>query len=127
MMQLKNSGGLRFIRRGHVADSIAEYDGQMKTIYAAGSLYERATDAAILATHEVLDYTVFFDTAYWKKGRLSTALLPLLSEDRRSQHIMFNKIEFEIGATKNYLENLRRRVPFMVRMIGYLQKEYDLE
>src|SRR3978361_239314 len=29
MMQLKNSGGLRLIRRAHVADSIAKYDFEM--------------------------------------------------------------------------------------------------
>jgi Clavanin len=127
MMQLKNSGGLRFIRKGHVADSIAEYDNQMKGITGAGLLYLKGTDAALLATHEVLDYTIYFDPAYLENGQLSTHVLPpLLTEDRRSIHIMFNKIEFEIGATANYLNNLRERIPFMVRMITYLRKEYDL-
>ena len=127
MMQLKNSGGLRYIRRGHVADSIAEYDNQMKTIQAAGDLYLKGTDAGLNASHEVLDYTVFVDTAYWNKGSRSRDLLPLLAEDRRTQRFMFNKIEFEVGATKNYLTNMRDRIPFMKRMIAYLKKEYDIE
>jgi hypothetical protein len=127
MMQLKNSGGLRYIRRGHVADSIAEYDNQMKSIQTAGDLCVKGTDAGLNASHEVLDYSVFLDTSYWNKGNRSRDLLPLLAEDRRSQRFMFNKIEFEVGATKNYLTNMRDRIPFMGRMIAYLKKEYDIE
>ena len=39
MMQLKNGGGLRLIRRDHVADSIALYDNEVKDVLAAGELY----------------------------------------------------------------------------------------
>ncbi len=35
MQQLKNSGGLRMVRKDHVADSIARYDYELKIIYAA--------------------------------------------------------------------------------------------
>lgn len=127
MMQLKNSGGLRYIRRGHIADSIAEYDNEMKAIQGAGDLYVKGTDAGLNASHEVLDYSIFFDTAFWNGGSRSRDLLPLLAEDRRSLHVMFNKIEFEVGATKNYLNNMRDRAPFMARIIAYLKKEYDIE
>ena len=127
MLQLKNSGGLRLIRKDHVADSIGQYDNEMKYIYAAETMYQNGTDAALLATQEILDYTVANDSTYEKGGRLAGALLPLLSDDDRKVRWMFNKIDYEIGATRNYLNNMRRRFPFMVRMIGYLQKEYDIE
>jgi hypothetical protein len=127
MMQLKNSGGLRFIRKDHVSDSIARYDSELKDIYGAEELYMKASDAAVAATQEVLDYTIYSDTAYYRSGRLGSALLPFLSDDPRKIHWMFNKIEYEIGGTKNYLNNIYGRLPFMTRLIGYLQKEYDLE
>jgi hypothetical protein len=65
MMQLKNSGGLRFIRRDHVADSIARYDIEMKSIYAAEDMYTKGSDAAILDTQEIVDYTIYEDSSYW--------------------------------------------------------------
>ena len=38
MMQLKTSG-LQFIKKDHVADSIASYDVKLKIVYAAEDIY----------------------------------------------------------------------------------------
>ncbi|HXB91184.1 MAG TPA: hypothetical protein VNU72_02800 [Puia sp.] len=127
MMQLKNSGGLRLIRRDHVADSIAQYDSQVKAIYGAEEMYMTSSDAAESATQEVLDYTIYTDTAYWRNGHLAKALLPFLSDDPKKIRWMFNKIEYEVGGTQNYLTNIRERLPSINRLIHYLQREYDIE
>ena len=70
MLQLTNSGGLRFIRKGHIADSIAKYDIEMKAIYAAENLYTNATNLGILATHELFDYTIFLTPLILKMANL---------------------------------------------------------
>ncbi len=127
MMQLKNSGALRLIRRDHVADSIAQYDGEVKSIYAAEGLYMTSSDAAVSAAQEVLDYTLYSDTALWHSGHPAKVLLPLLSEDPKKIRWMFNKIEWEVGGTQNYLTNIRDRMPYIDRLIPFLQKEYDIE
>jgi len=126
MQQLKNSGGLRFVRKTHVADSIARYDNEMNAIYSAGTIYTNATDLAILASHEVLDYSVYFDTTYFKEHKFTGKPLPLLTTDVIKQKLFFNKVDYEIGATRNYLNNLSERKPFMISLLIFLKKEYHL-
>ena len=128
MMQLKNGGGLRLIRRDHVADSIALYDNEMKDVFEAGQLYREAYIAGMQAADEVIDYTVFNNPAYdevWKGA--PKVLLPLVTEDKQKTQVFYNKINFEIGATNNYIQNMKDRLPNMVRLIAFLQREYDLD
>ena len=63
-LQLTYSGGLRLIKKDHVADSIAEYASRLKNVYGAEGLYSKATEAATMAAHEVLDFTVVYDSIY---------------------------------------------------------------
>jgi cell division protein FtsB len=128
MMQLKNGGGLRLIRRDHVADSIALYDNEIKDVLAAGELYREAFVAGLDAAEQIIDYTAYNDPAYedvWHGA--PKVLLPLVTEDPQKIHLFYNKIDFEIGATRNYINNMKDRLPIMVRLIGFLQREYDLE
>jgi hypothetical protein len=126
MLQLKNSGGLRFMRKGHVADSIAMYDTEISSLYAAGTLYTNATNLAILATHDVMDYSIFFDSSYYQNKTFTGKPLPFLTYDPLVIKKLFNKIDFEIGATRNYLNNLHDRLPIAERLIAYLQRTYSL-
>jgi hypothetical protein len=127
MMQLKNSGGLRYIRHSHVADSIARYDLEMRGIYAAEAPYSKAINDAIEATQELLIHTLMYDTSYFKNGRYSDKELPLLTTDPQKLKIFFNRITEERAWTHNYLDNLQERLPYATRLIGFLKKEYDVE
>ena len=127
MLQLTNSGGLRFIKKDHVADSFAMYDIEMKAIYAAGNLYNSATNLGILATHELFDYTILYDTAYFKDGKFTNKYLPLLSDDNNKLKSFYNKLDFEIGATNNYIINLQSRLPITISLIHFLPEKYQLE
>ena len=128
MMQLKNGGGLRLIRRDHVADSIALYDNELKDVFAAGELYREAYTEALQATQEVIDYTVYNDSAYEEVWHGKPALLlPLVTEDPQKIHLLYNKIDFEIGATRNFINNLQELLPGAIRLIGFLQQKYDLD
>ncbi len=126
MMQLKTSG-LQFIRKDHVADSIAAYDNNTKIVYAAEDLYIKATDAALMATQQVIDYSVANDTANNSNGILKNIELPIYIDDKTSLPRFFNKVNFEIGGTVNYLNNINRVLPYTERLIAYLKKEYNIE
>jgi hypothetical protein len=126
-LQLTNSGGLRLIKKDHVADSIAEYAAQLKNIYGAEGLYAKATDAATMAAHEVLDYTFIYDSSYYKNGNFTGRFIPLISEDHQRMKILFNKISFERAATQNYINKLNSLQPFLSDFIIYLQKQYPNE
>jgi hypothetical protein len=127
MMQLKNSGGLRLIKHEHVADSIAKYDMEMRAIYAAEAPYGKAIYDALDATEELLIFTWYKDTSYYKNGAFTNKELPLLNDDVKKIKIFFNKISDEQGWTQNYISNLQGRLPFAIRLIAYLKKEYGIE
>jgi len=126
MVQLKNEG-LRLIHKNHVADSIARYDNEIKVIYAAENLYNTVTETAIMATREVLNYAIYYDSSYYRDGHLTDKLIPLLSEDAGKLKLLFNKVDLEIGGTKNYIYNLQIRLPLIIRLIEFLKKEYHIK
>ena len=84
--------------------------------------------AGLNAAQEVIDYTAYNDPVYegvWKGA--PAVLLPLLTEDPQKIHLLYNKIDFEIGATRNYINNMNDRFPILIRLIGFLQREYDID
>lgn len=127
MMQLKTSG-LEFIRKDHVADSIAAYDNNTKIVYAAEDLYTKATDEGLMATQQIIDYSVANDTANNNgDGTLKNITLPIYIDDKTSLPRFFNKINFEIGGTINYINNINRVLPYAERLIAFLKKEYNIK
>jgi len=126
-LQLTYSGGLRLIKKDHVADSIAEYAARLKNIYGAEGVYAKATEAATMAAHEVLDFTVVYDSIYYKLDRPTGAFIPLISEDKQKVKLLYNKISFERAATENYVRELISLKPFLWGFIAYLQEQYPNE
>jgi hypothetical protein len=53
--------------------------------------------------------------------------LPFISNDPQKIKMLFNMVDYEIGAAKNYVMNIKRRLPFAIRLISFLEKEYDLK
>ena len=110
-----------------MADSIAEYATRLKNIYGAEGLYTKATEAATMAAHEVLDFTVVYDSIYFKLDRPTGVFIPLISEDKQKVKLLYNKISFERAATENYLKELNSLKPFLAGFIAYLQERYPDE
>ena len=122
MTQLKNSGGLQFIKRAHVADSISKYDQEVRGIYAAEAPYTKYTDYATEAMTDVLHFNLKKSAdGSWGNAK---ERYPLISQDPQRVQIFFNKIKLERGWTQNYVKNLEERVPFMNNLITLLKKEY---
>jgi hypothetical protein len=129
MMQLKNSDGFRYIRRPHVADSIANYDNVLKYVYSSEELYVKASQEAMEAAAETIDFSVGRDSTFMKSGeRWNPGVMPpLLSTDPQKIHQLFNKMDLAWGWTDNYIRNMKERLPTARRLIAFLQKEYDLD
>jgi hypothetical protein len=122
MLQLKNSGGLRYIRREHAADSIATYDIQVGYIYSSEQMYLESAHAAGEAEQALLDYN--YDAS---AGSPAGERWPLLTHDSYKLHLFFNKIAGEVGGINNYIHNMEDRLPLAVQLLQFLQKEYDLD
>jgi hypothetical protein len=124
--QLKTSG-LQLIKKDHVADSIAAYDVKLKLIYSAEEIYLKGTNDALDASQQFLNFSALESTAYFDITHgFKNKLLPLYEDNAWSLPRFFNKIDFEIGATKLYIMNIERVLPFAERLISYLKNEYDL-
>ena len=124
-LQLTNSGGLRLIKKDHVADSISEYAIRLKNVFGAEGLYSKATEAATTAAHEVLDFTVTNDSLYYKGDRPAGIFIPFISDDKQKIKLLFNKISFERTATQNYLRELNSLKPFLAGFLLYLKEQYN--
>lgn len=124
MLQLKNSGGLQFIKRAHIADSIVSYDLFVRSIYAAEVPYQTSVKDVMDEMSNVLVFRLAKDTSFYKDGRYTSKELPLLARDARELEILFNKISVSHGWTYNYLDKLERFYPYSVRLLKLLREEY---
>jgi len=127
MTQLKSAGGLQYIRRGHLADSIARYDQEMRSIYGAEGNYGKTIEAGMNAMARLLVYSIFKDSTYFKKGDFTDKMPPLLSTDANALNLFFNQVSMERGWTINYIQNLEERVPYNSRLMALLKEEYNIE
>jgi hypothetical protein len=124
MTQLKNSGGLQFIKHGNIADSISKYDQEVRGIYAAEAPYTRYTNDATEAMTDLLIFNLKNHTARLSKSAAQP--YPLLSLDPERIQVFFNKVMLERGWTQNYIGNLQERLPYTTKLIALLKQEYDL-
>ncbi len=53
--------------------------------------------------------------------------MPLLTDDPKQQKLFFNKVDYEKGATDNYIWNIKYRLPVLKSLIVFLKREYKLE
>ena len=100
-LQLTNSGGLRLIKKDHVADSIAEYAARLKNIYGAEGLYAKATEAATWLRMRCWILRSFM-TVYIITGSSNGCVIPLISEDKQKVKLLYNRISFESAAPELY-------------------------
>jgi hypothetical protein len=127
MMQLKNSGGLQYIRRDHVADSIAVYDKAVTNISAAAAPYSKSINDAVDATAALLIFNLKRDSIVSNDKAQSDGQFPLLTNDRNKMDIFFNKIYLERGWTVNYVNSLMNGLPAATALIPLLKSKYDLD
>ena len=126
MVQLKNAGGFQFIRKDHIADSISRYDEIMRGISAAENPYAKSINDAMDALSEIVLFKVWHDSSYLKNNIFTNKELPLLTTNSQKLSVFFNKIYFERGWTKNYLNNLQDKLPYTIRLIELLKNKYHL-
>jgi hypothetical protein len=73
---------------------------------------------------DILNFRALDDTLYFKNGGYAGMEPPLVSDDHEKLEILFNKIWLSRGWTKNYLDRLRQRYPYTLRLIKLLKSEY---
>ncbi|HEV8079334.1 MAG TPA: hypothetical protein VGP43_01375 [Chitinophagaceae bacterium] len=126
--QLKNSGGMRLIRKRNIVDSIAAYDGQIKRmllrdeyqtndVREIGNVYEKMLDGKTLIK-------IIADSRYHKKPIDSTAKIAINKAYIGEYLIKMYGYRGSVQGNMRLQEEMKARA---VRLIVLIKKKYDLK
>ena len=118
--QLKNSGGMRLIRKKDVADSITLYDNNEQHFAAIFKSYDEVSTAAFNAG------SVIFDNRYFRHNFYGDKVLLLTYDEnvlRRYANYIF---AFQIIGS-NYKKFLIDQKTFSIELMSLIKKEYHLK
>lgn len=128
LQQLKSTGDYRLIERFHASDSLTLYDADIHDIYSQGDYYQLYFKEILFRFDELIDVTVFGDTAFIKNGKMTDTPLPQLRNDSGELQTFFNKV-FDLRLiTDAYAEyHLKPQLKKSKHLIAFLKKEYDIQ
>jgi len=130
LLQLKNSGGMRLIRRKTAVDSIIAYDDMAKKLADQQAYYERYQNESINSSVELLNFKYYqsFRTGMNLKN-LATDYpsAQLLDRDKSKVIQLGNRITVYMGVVDFYKARLMEMNMHAVNLITTLKKEYRLE
>jgi hypothetical protein len=126
--QLKNSGGMRLIRKRNIVDSIAAYDGQIKRMVLRdeyrtneavqiGDVYDKMLDGKTLIK-------IIADSRYYKKPIDSTVKIAINKAYIGEYLIKMNGYRGSVQNNMQFQEEMKARA---VRLIDLIRKEYNLK
>jgi hypothetical protein len=129
LLQLKNSGGMRLIKKKAAVDSVIQYDDIAKKLADQQAYYERYQNESINPASQIFNFKYFrFGLATGPKApsNLFTGT-KLLTQDKIKLIEFANKITIYHGVVAFYTIRLQEMNDHAVNLINSLQKEYHLE
>ena len=128
LQQLKSTGDYRLIEKDHVADSLAKYDAEIRSISGQGAFYQAYFKEILSRLDELTDMTVFNDSSFTKEVILMNKPLPKLRDDNGKLQTLFNKIFDFKKITQAYIEYyLALQLESARSLIVFLRREYNVE
>lgn len=128
LSQLRNAGGYRLLQKDSVADKIAAYDQENIKIYDQEKAYDKSMFDAMGIVLQLIDMTVYHDTAYFKRGIPTGKELPPILNDPQKTMEFFNKAYFARQIIRTYTDYyLSEHIESSKELIAFLQKTYHLE
>ena len=129
IVQLKNSGGLRLIRKQLVMDSILEYDTFSEFVISQANVFENLFSNAYQLGWQLFNGKfIHRDPGIGKRSYLdSSRSLPLLSSDHRFINLYGNNINSLISIVRGYISLLEGSKQKAAVLVSLLKKEYYLK
>ena len=128
MQQLKNTGDYRLIEKDHVADSLAKYDAQIRSIYSQGLFYEAYFKEILSKLDEITDMTVLKDSSFVREVMMINRRLPRLRDENGKLQTLFNKIfDFQKISQAYVAYYLVPQLSNAKSLIEFLRKRYEIE
>jgi hypothetical protein len=126
--QLENAGGLRLIRKKNAVDSITAYYSYVRASVGQLNTFLRYFDQYHEVAFTVFDYSQIDTLFYSRKNILNAGRnFTLLTNDKTTLKILFNKLYalwFIVQSYLNFLELVEEQA---IATLIFLKKEYHLE
>jgi hypothetical protein len=129
MQQLKNSGGLRLIRKHSVVDSIAKYDVNVRNMAGQGAVEENLIESYRTAATKIFDALVFDKMLDENANvtRLTGGNPALQPYDRRELYEWNYRLYGLKAINKASRRDLRSLLHQAINLLNTLKKAYDLK
>ena len=128
MQQLKNSGGLRLIRRRNAADSIIIYDAKVSALEKLEQREFNYVDFCLPSTYKILDGLVYdkmiYDETEIRKPDSNPALLNTTAQTLPEFNLTLHNVK---SVNRIYRRNAIELLQAAIQLINTLKKEYKLE
>jgi hypothetical protein len=130
LLQLKNSGGMRLIRKRAAVDSIIAYDDMAKKLADQQAYYEHYQNETINSAFELLNfkyYQVTLSVNWTKSPATDYVSAQLLNHDKTKVTELGNRVVLYKGVVGFYNFRLTEMQRHAENLITTLRKEYHLE
>ncbi|HEX4372750.1 MAG TPA: hypothetical protein VHZ50_05525 [Puia sp.] len=130
LLQLKNSGGMRLIRKKAAVDSIIAYDDMAKKLADQQAYYERYQNESVNSSLELLNFK-YYQSSHtgirFKNPAIYYVSAQLLNRDKTKVIQLGNRITIYKGVVDFYNARLMEMNDHAINLINILKKEYHLE
>jgi hypothetical protein len=122
MIQLRNAGGYRLIRKEGAVDSIALYESKNNVIDIQQGFLTTGVNKAVDAANVVFDFNAFDK---FRSNKSSTRVL--ITNDKEKIDGFYNQSWMMTIVLKNYINLLEDHRIYCTHLIAYLKKAYKIE
>ena len=130
VLQLKNSGGFRLIRKRAVVDSILSYDNTTERAEGQGEGVDNASRKLLDLSVRIFDGEMtlpYDDPATYRNIMRSDKKFSLLTTDNATIREYANLAKFKRDVIRNYINQLSALQSRMPGIIRFLEEEYHLK
>ena len=128
MQQLKNSGGLRLIRKRNATDSIIIYDAKVGALEKLEQRELNYVDYCLSSTYKILDGLIYdhmiYDETEIRKPDLNPALLNTILQTLPEFNLTLHNVK---SVNRIYRKNAIELLQAAIQLINTLKKEYKTE
>ncbi len=122
LIQLRNAGGYRFLRKQGVLDSIAIYESKINFLNIQLDYYSESMKKSIETVKFIFDLNA---NARFRKNHFSTPIL--ITTDKDKINNFYNQCWMMSIVVRNYTALLKDQLKFSTRLIAYLKNTYHVD
>ncbi|MCR8557026.1 hypothetical protein KXD93_05210 [Mucilaginibacter sp. BJC16-A38] len=122
LIQLRNAGGYRLIRKGGAVDSIARYESKLDIVSLQQTFLSQGITKAVDAANLIFNFN-----AYAKMRLHPGATEVLVTTDKEKINSFYNQCWMMSVMVTNYNSILKNHLEYSTTLIAYLKKTYNME